>query len=230
MTRSTRSANPLSQANPTEFASAVTHGLRQPLAALRASLESWTKTDPTGSSEDASGSARVDRTLGEVARLARSVQALAEWADPTVLLPLDCTAEEIARSVVRARSNARERIQLVCTDDPHLLYVDGPILTRSLIRLLDNALEAGSGPVLFRTTYADGAWTFAIVEAGRGFGEPLDELERPFHTNKPGALGIGLPLARRDIERIGGHLDVRRTALGHTLTTVTVPLRAEEAA
>ena len=229
MARPETSASPFNQANPSEFANAVTHGLRTPLAALRASMESWTRpieTDGATTSPDA----RVDHVLDEVARLARNVQALAEWADQAELLPLPCSAEEIARSTVRARASESHRIALICAESSELLHVDGPILTSCLIRLLDNALEAGTGTILFRTATTERGWVFRFIEAGMGFHRPLDELERPFVTDKSGALGIGLPLARREIERLGGQLHLKRTRLGYTHVSVTIPFVCEVAA
>lgn len=225
MATSESSPSPLSEANPRDFASAVQHGLRTPLAALRASMESW-----SGTGEPEPVDPRVDRALGEVSRLTRNVQALAEWAAAVEPAPLACSAEEIARAVVRARRAESDRILVACSTSSEPLWVDGPILTRSLIRLLDNALEAGPGPVLFRTSLDHGVCRFTLLDAGAGFSRPPAELERPFVTSKPGALGMGLPLARRDVERMGGQLRVEPTPLGLTRVTVTIPLPSEMAA
>jgi signal transduction histidine kinase len=69
--------------------------------------------------------------------------------------------------------------------------------------------------------------TASVAIADSGPGIPLDVRDRifePFFTTKHRGTGLGLPTARRVVERHRGTLDVECPPSGGTLVTVTLPL------
>jgi signal transduction histidine kinase len=65
------------------------------------------------------------------------------------------------------------------------------------------------------------AISVTISDAGKGVApEVLRQVFRPFFTTKPQGLGLGLPLARRIVERFGGTMQLD-SSIG-TGTTVTI--------
>jgi signal transduction histidine kinase len=55
----------------------------------------------------------------------------------------------------------------------------------------------------------------------------LEELFKPFATSKPRGLGMGLALARRTLDRLGGQIELTSRA-GETCAQVRLPVAAED--
>jgi len=200
--------------------SAVTRALQVPLRALRAYLETLAE-----SFED--GDARGDQAAGalqEVKRLERSVLLLVEYEEEPQLMPLRCTMDELARGArASLPERDRDRIWIAHEARDRQLVVDGPLLTRCLTRLMENALQAGSDRVLLRIRREAGFSVFSVVDRAPDSGFELDRAGQPFRSTRLGQLGLGLTLAVRDVELMGGTLHAERTPLGDTCMHLAVP-------
>lgn len=193
--------------------------LGQPLAALRASIESLVSDlddgDPHGST--------LAGALDQVTRMARDLQTLVDYAAPRPLLPLRCTFEEIALGVVQALPHAqRSRLQLAHPGRGAALDVDGPLLATSLASLAQGALESAPDSLLLQARRDGTAAVFTFVQAGAGdvYEPGAVGLER---GETDAALAVRLTVARRDIARMGGTLRVQHTARGLTCVSVSLP-------
>jgi two-component system sensor histidine kinase RegB len=102
-------------------------------------------------------------------------------------------------------------------------------LRQALLALLTNAVDASPTDVEFRAQTE--ATLVRLIIADRGGGLPpgaVDKLGRSFFTTKaPGrGAGLGLVLASRAIERLGGTLSWENRKGGGTLVKVEIPLDA----
>lgn len=86
-------------------------------------------------------------------------------------------------------------------------------LVNALINLLDNAIWwLGYFAVQEAGIYVDitealpGFVTIVIADNGRGFTLPIEEIEKPFVSAKPGGMGIGLHLTSEIMRYLGGRL------------------------
>ena len=82
-----------------------------------------------------------------------------------------------------------------------------------LINLCRNAIEAMARAESRRreltvSARRDGpdAVRVSVADTGPGLSEPISRLFTPYHTNKPGGLGMGLAISRRIVEAHGGRL------------------------
>lgn len=200
--------------------SAVTRALQVPLRALRAYLESLAESFD----ED---DARGDQTAGalqEVKRLERSVRLLVEYEEEPRVMPLRCTVDEIARSArASLPERDRERVWIAHEARDRQLHVDGPLLIRCLTRLMENALQAGSDRVLLRIRREADGTVFSVVDRAPDSGFDLSRAGQPFRSSRLGQMGLGLTLALRDVELMGGSLHAERTPLGDTCMHLAVP-------
>jgi signal transduction histidine kinase len=91
--------------------------------------------------------------------------------------------------------------------------------------LLSNASEAmpKDGHCCVRLRNADGdSLRIDISDEGTGLApEAASQVFRPFFTTKPQGLGLGLPIARRIVERFGGTVSFSsRPGTGSTVTVL----------
>jgi signal transduction histidine kinase len=96
------------------------------------------------------------------------------------------------------------------------------------LNLLLNAAQAGgpSGRVAVTIRADDLAATVEIADDGPGI--PPDvrpKVFEPFFTTKHRGTGLGLPTARRVVERHRGTIDIACPPSGGTVVTVTLPMQ-----
>jgi signal transduction histidine kinase len=112
------------------------------------------------------------------------------------------------------------------------VQLDANHVEQIFMGLVTNALEAtpSGGRVTIRTKAVknNGSATsvnVSIEDTGEGI--PIDSRERvfdPFFTTKPDGTGIGLPLARKFVERNGGKIAVSDGTSGGAKFDVIFPL------
>lgn len=194
----------------------ISHDLRTPLASLRAMTEAIDEgvvDDPPS----------LRRYVGE---MRRSVQQLSAMVDDLFeLTQLDAGAiatettrarlEEVVRSAVAAVEPevAAKRLALVQRIDGAEDATCSPRITRVLQNLLTNAVRhtPHDGTVTIAAARRDGRLEVAIHDTGEGIAPAdLERVFEPFYRTDaarsgPGA-GLGLALARRIVEALGGRI------------------------
>jgi len=203
-----------------EMASAVAHAVRNPLSAIRSSAEMAAEVGP--SPEQAEDIVReVDRVEGWIRELLGYTRPISGKR-----VPIDANAA-IQKSVQDFRTElAKRNVQLSAQLEQALPPVrgDSALLGQVINSLIANAADAinASGRIELKSRLAPDARHVEIEVADTGVGIPAGELDnvfKPFFTTKPRGLGLGLPLARRVLERYGGSLNVASTpGVGTTFT------------
>ena len=116
------------------------------------------------------------------------------------------------------------------------IEVDRIQIEQVILNLLLNGIEAMSAsnsaqPELRVRTSLTAEGTIELTVSDRGGGVPAaaaDEIFEPFVTNKPGGLGMGLPISRSIVERHGGKLWVTDNPSGGAIFHMALPLRQTE--
>jgi K+-sensing histidine kinase KdpD len=202
-----------------ELGPTMTQILRNPLVALRASMETlageFSVGDPRG--------ATLHGALEQVLSLSRDIDALVNYAAPRPIQPLCCTVEEIMRAALRGlRFDQSARLKLANATPNTSLIVDGSLLADCLALLIRNTLADPHELILLSASSDAQSTAFSLI--GRGHDANLyGDLRAISPANQDAALGLSLRLARRDVERMNGTLTVEHTALGNTRLVVRVP-------
>jgi signal transduction histidine kinase len=223
-----------------EFLNTVSHELRTPLNAILG----WTELLRT---PRALPRQQVDRGLEVIERNARRQLALVEdllavaepAADRTDWTRVDI--DETLRRVVDGFRSTASLAQVALVDEaaveatpaPAWVYGHAPSLGLALRHVIDNAIKftPPGGQVLTRLRQAGDQVLIFVTDTGAGI-EPsqLAEVFEPFAqqdgstSRGHGGLGLGLTIARRLVERHGGHLDLRSEGGGGGATVlVTLP-------
>jgi two-component system, NtrC family, sensor histidine kinase HydH len=205
-----------------EMASAVAHGIRNPLASIRSSAE----LSLCEKGETCDGCSRD--IIAEVDRLERWLRDLLTYSQPE-----DGTLEKVSLPTVVRRSvenftgeAARRGIRVEVDLAPSLPSVQANevLLEQVLNSVVANAVEAMPQSGCLRISGKAEAWTrrvtLMITDTGIGISsEQLQKIFTPFFTTKPRGMGVGLSLARRIVRRFGGEITLQsRVGRGTTVT------------
>lgn len=196
-----------------EMGSAVAHGLRNPLASIRSSAELALETPLPPDARECAGD-----IVAQVDRLEGWVRQLLTYAKPA---HADLGPVDINRVIEESLSGYRrdlDRRGIAATLD---LAADLPpvrgeaaLLAQMIGSLIANATEAmPSGGALRLASRREADRVVAeIADNGPGIApDALGMIFKPFYTSKTRGLGLGLPLVRRVVERLGGKVEVHST-------------------
>ncbi|MFW0797262.1 sensor histidine kinase KdpD [Gordonia sp. CPCC 205515] len=226
---------------------AVSHDLRTPLAAAKASVSSLRSTDVTFTPEDtAELLATIEESVDQLAALVGNLLDSSRLAAGAVRPKLSRTylAEVVHRAMVavyRQDPEARVAVEL----EQAWAYTDAGLLERALANLIDNAVRHGGGDVRIEAEVGsvpvpdgpdvvhDGpCCVISVVDHGPGIPpEERDRVFTAFHQygdqDASSGVGLGLSVARGFVTAIGGTLDAVETPGGGTTMIVTLPMTGE---
>jgi signal transduction histidine kinase len=209
-----------------EMASAVAHGIRNPLASIRSSAELMIE-DRELSGELAPEVVRqVDRLEGWVRRLLSYAYQQNRAIEPV-------PPNEVLAAVAHAVGPDLERRDIALSmslgEAVTKVPADRDALEHALSNLVSNAIEAmprGGRLELASRVGNDGRCVeLRVADTGEGISEErIARLFVPFQTSKPSGLGVGLSMAKRSVERLGGSIDVSSRPGAGTVFTITLPM------
>jgi len=215
-----------------QLSAAVAHGIRNPLAGIRAAAQ--LAREDVSEREDPALVESLDDILGETERLESRVRTVLDLARPfqPKVLPTDVRA--LLGRLVAAFGHRIGRGVEVCLAEiapmPRL-SVDAAHLEEALDVLLTNAAEAMEfeGRIEVRARLGgNGAGAKLQIEVDdEGPGMRPEQLEKAFglfYTTKASGTGIGLSVARRFIESQGGTLSARNRPGRGTTFTIVIPV------
>lgn len=242
-----------------EFASQVSHEIRNPLTTLKLNLQTLQRATRSGRIPEDQEPA-VETCLQEIQRLDRVVKGVLTLGRPSSGVMAPCSLHEVLEASLRVvRPQARERDVRVDTDfraSKDRILGNPEELEAALLNLLLNGLDAAGegGRVLLTTvnspggaetegaglgggstadTEHKGMISARVADSGPGIPpEHRDQVFRPFFSSKSAGSGFGLPLALRTIEEHRGRLVLEDDIgqLGGAKFRVDLPLLAEAAA
>jgi signal transduction histidine kinase len=213
----------------------VGHEVKNPINAMVVHLELLRSKLSNADAAGLGGAQRhVDILAGEMQRLDRVVQTLADFSRPMELKLREHDLRQVVNAVVELASGEMQENGVFVTvdapEEPLAVRVDAELVRQALLNLMLNGMQAmtqgGKLTVSMRREHP-----FAVVEVtDEGEGIPPDVLPRIFElyfTTKAKGSGIGLAMTYRILQMHGGALDVRSNANPYAPdrgTTFTVKL------
>lgn len=208
-----------------EMGSAVAHGIRNPLASIRSSAELALDAD-----SDTAREASRD-IIAEADRLESWVNNLLSYSRPLMGELESVQVQALLQGCLGSFEREFEKrgiafaAQVAASVPP--IKADPMLIAQVFNSLIANAMEAitGAGRIDVSAASADGGTvSVKIADSGAGMGpEQLKRIFKPFYTTKPKGLGVGLPLAKRIVERFGGAIKVRSAPGQGTTVEVVLP-------
>ena len=225
-----------------QMAAAVAHGLRNPLASLRAATQlARHRVDAPAARE------QLDAIIEQVDRLDVRIAHLLQFSRPAPFHPLRESVRTLVQGALSGFAELlRERgIELVLSFAEAVpdVRVDPMRLEQALTEILSNALDAMPPPAGGRLEIgtriargsgggADGAGVVVeITDSGCGIpAEILPNLCEPFFTTRSEGTGLGLAIAKRYVEEAGGRLEITSVVGRGTTVRIWLPVASRDLA
>jgi nitrogen fixation/metabolism regulation signal transduction histidine kinase len=219
-----------------EMARQVAHEIKNPLTPIQLSAEHLQRVHadrgaPMGPLVDSC----VTSILGQVRLLRQISSEFSSFASaPTARrTPLDLPAL-VAEVIDPYRTGLRDRIDIVNRVPAALppVLVDRTLVSRALVNIVENALHAmpGDGLLTIDGVAEADAVRLAVTDTGGGMDEEaLGRVFEPYFSTKATGTGLGLPIARRNVEVNGGTITVASAKGAGTTVTVRLPLASSDA-
>ena len=209
----------------------VSHELKTPIAALRASLDLQTKpVDERGAllhGEMNSATRRLERVTTQLLDMTRIDSGLAraqqDWSD----------VEEILRAIVEhhVAEVDRPRVEIEIAAGFPPVHTDEGLLETCVTNLLLNALTYSPGKVEISALYERDSWTIAVRDHGYGISaEDLPRIFDKFYRAEKapsGGTGLGLSIVRGFTHALGGTATVANAVDGGATFTLKFPKENE---
>jgi signal transduction histidine kinase len=200
--------------------SGVGHEVKNPINAMVVHLELLRSKLISGGAEAFDGAQRhVDILAGEMQRLDRVVQTLADFSRPMELhlreqdlrhvvgVVMELTAVEMQENGIRTMVEAPR--------EPMAVRVDAELMQQALLNLLLNGMQAmpHGGVIRVRMRREHQFAVVEVIDEGEGIApELLPRIFELYFTTKAKGSGIGLAMTYRILQMHGGALDVRSNA------------------
>jgi signal transduction histidine kinase len=203
-----------------EASRTLSHEIKNPLSAIRIQTGLLRKTLPSEQREEL----RVIEE--EIGRLAVLTDRIGDFLRDPLGQPHRLDLERFVRDLVVRYDR---RIELTAPSDGRLEVSFDPQRLRSVLEnLIKNALEADeSGIVEVVLSSSRQELTVTVLDRGPGIPEEMRrKVFDPFFTSKVQGSGVGLAIARRFVEAVGGRLILQNRPGGGAEARVV--LRREE--
>ena len=213
-----------------QMAAAVAHGLRNPLASIRAATQLSLHRLPAASPLREQLIAVID----EVDRLEKRIVHLLDFTKPVAFSPAPTSIRELVEGVLAVFA---EKVSTQCVelhvDLPASLpqaWVDAPQVEQAVLELVANALEAmpRGGSLCVAGQLLEGAAGALIELRIQNTGEAipayaLPRVSEPFFTTKADGTGLGASIAKRFVEQNKGEFAIASAEETGTLVTIRLP-------
>jgi PAS domain S-box-containing protein len=222
-----------------EFLANVSHDLRTPLTAIKASIGVVLANEPPRTPEPLHRLfVNIELSADRMANLVTDLLELTRLqAGRAPFRPIWCNLNDVARQSARTieplMGAKNQHLALDLPAEPIYTRGDPDRLGRALLNLLSNAQKYGKTGGSIRLNLRVGPAEALFTVADDGLGIDPDEQKRIFErfyrseaeaTQRRQGSGLGLPIARAMVELHGGRIWVESTPGQGTVFSVALPL------
>jgi nitrogen fixation/metabolism regulation signal transduction histidine kinase len=213
-----------------EMARQVAHEIKNPLTPIQLNAEHLRRVhadrgEPLGPVLQEC----VATILAQVKLLRQIASEFSSFASSPTARPAEVDVSVLLHEIVDPyRIGLDGRIQLDVTIPPALppVFVDRNLISRSLTNIVENALHAmpGSGILRVAANAQDGDVRICVSDTGVGMDEEaLARAFEPYFSTKASGTGLGLPIAKRNVELSGGTIAVQSARDQGTTVEISLP-------
>jgi len=214
-----------------EMARQVAHEIKNPLTPIQLSAEHLQRVhadrgEPLGPVLENC----VSSILSQVRLLRQISSEFSSFASsPTARRSPVALPELVAEVIDPYRTGLKGRVEIVNKVPASLppVLVDRTLTGRAFSNIVENALHAmpGGGSLTIEAAVEPSDVRLEVTDTGAGMDqEALERVFEPYFSTKTTGTGLGLPIARRNIELNGGSIEVRTVKGEGTTVSVRLPI------
>ncbi len=210
-----------------ELAAGAAHEIRNPLTAVKSSLQYLAEKPRPDTEKKLLSIAiqetdRIDGILAALLSFSRQSEIKKEQGDLAAAIE-----ESLALLSFQARSAGVETVTSF-PPEPVYLYADKPQLKQLFLNIFLNAIQAmeGGGRLTCEVVPA-GAGKVMVKVSDTGSGIPEEQMDRifdPFFTTKKSGTGLGLSICYTIVKSHNGEIEIRSRAGEGTTVLLTLPV------
>jgi signal transduction histidine kinase len=214
-----------------EMARQVAHEIKNPLTPIQLSAEHLLRVHddrdkPLGPVLEGC----VHTILGQVRLLRQIAAEFSSFASSPTVKVTKVDVPALLKEILdpyRVGLTGRIEIRNLVSGPLPPVLVDRALTLRALANVVENALHAmpGPGELVVDASADETAVTITVKDSGVGMDEEaLARVFEPYFSTKTSGTGLGLPIARRNIELNNGTIEVESKKGGGTTVKVRLPL------
>jgi signal transduction histidine kinase len=215
-----------------EMARQVAHDIKNPLTPIQLSAEHLRRVhhdrgEPLSPVLDAC----VATILSQVRLLRQISSEFSSFATSPVAKLAPAQLNDIVVEVLqpyRASPPGGVGIETELAPGLPIVPLDRSLLARALVNVIENALHAmpAGGRLTLRTSHADGRIALDVADTGVGMDdEARGRLFEPYFSTRASGTGLGLTIAKRNVELNNGSIEVESTAGVGTIVHLQFPVQ-----
>lgn len=202
----------------------LAHDLKTPVLTIKALIRRFQSGKTTR--EDLAGEVnkavdKIEQLMDSTLDLARPPQLNIAGEDVAAMI------KGLAQTCAGKAEDGGVKLIIDVPEESIQVDADAPCLERSLINLVNNAIEASKngGVVLLRARKRDAEARITITDHGEGIDEEtLEHLFIPFYSKKNNGTGLGMVIAKKIIEAHNGRIAVVSELGRRTEIEIHLPL------
>ena len=213
-----------------EMARQVAHEIKNPLTPIQLSAEHLRRVhadrgEPLGSLLNSC----VDSILTQVRLLRQIASEFSTFASSPTPHPARVAIGGLLREVVdpyRPGVEPRVVVETTVADSLPTAFVDRTLVARALTNLIENALHSidGAGTLRLIADQADDHVRVRVIDSGVGMDEEaVRRAFEPYFSTKATGTGLGLTIAKRNIEAMHGTIALASRKGEGTTVTLSLP-------
>lgn len=219
-----------------DMARQVAHDIKNPLTPIQLNAEHLRRVHedrgaPLGHVLDEC----VGNILNQVRLLRQIASEFSSFASSPTARPVPESLAEVIAEVVEAyRTGLKDRVEIAVDMDPLLppVMIDKAVLSRALTNIIENALHAmpAGGRLVIAgrpqsvDSESEGVVELTISDTGVGMDRvALERIFEPYFSTRASGTGLGLTIAKRNVELNGGTIAVQSERGQGTTVRITLP-------
>jgi nitrogen fixation/metabolism regulation signal transduction histidine kinase len=214
-----------------EMARQVAHEIKNPLTPIQLSSEHLVRVNKDkGEPLTPVLEECVTAILSQVKILRQISAEFSSFASRPTPHPAPTSLAELIPAVVEPYITGLAGRVAVTIDVPSTLppvFVDRVLLARALTNMIENALHAmpGGGTLSVRAVPVAATIRLSVADSGSGMdAEALRRIFEPYFSTKATGTGLGLTIAKRNVELNGGTIHVTSAPGRGTTVTIELPV------
>ncbi len=209
-----------------EMAKQVAHEIKNPLTPMRLNVQQLIKAHKDNSPKFSTIFEKVTSSIVTQIEILKNIAS--EFSNFAQMPKLSISKVE-AVSVIKETLNLfiEEKREIIFKPKKSEIFInaDQDHLKRTIVNLIRNSIQADSTLINITIDADDNYSYLRLKDNGKGISkENIDKVFDENFTTKTKGMGIGLSLAKRFIENIGGNISVETTSDAGTTFLLTIPL------